>query len=493
MNIKYLERYELSQEPIIIGLPDNVHDLTNFDDVDSLLNGVLEELVNQRVLSTKYGEITSTGVTIQTEVRKIIAIGLGRDADMTSHKLHKVFGRLFQHLKGNDETSAQLLFETFPGDVKKTAESIGYMSHVSVYEYTGKKHRDKGPFLRDFDLTVTSKESVEEHVSKGMVIGRSVNYARDISETPPNYMTPEIFADRISSTFKGRDHVSIQIKDEFDLSDEGYGLITAVGKASENKPRLVTVEYRHPAAHDVKPVALVGKGITYDSGGYSIKSKTGMPGMKYDLSGAANVIGMIKGIVEMELPVHVVATVVLAENMISGNAMKPDDVFTSLSGQTVEVKNTDAEGRLVLGDAVFHASQYSPRIILDFATLTGAVIAAIGSERTGVFTNKEQDLVSPIFDLSQEVGDELWRLPLGDIENNSVKSSKVADLTNHVEKPGRASFAAGFIRQFVNGSPWAHFDIAGTGTQSKRDAYGPKGATGVLIRSVIKAVEGDLI
>lgn len=493
MNIKYLERYELSQEPIIIGLPYDLNDLTNFDDVDSLLNGVLKDLVDERVLSTKFGEITATGVTIQTEVRKIIAIGLGSQEDMTSHKMHKAFGKLFQHLKSNNEKSAQLLFETFGSDIQLAAEAIGYMSYISVYEYSGKKHREDEPFLSEFELTVTSKEPVETHVSKGMVIGQSVNYARDISETPPNYMTPEIFADKISSTFKGKAHVNIQIKDEFDLSDEGYGLITAVGKASENKPRLVTVEYRHSAAHDVKPVALVGKGITYDSGGYSIKSKTGMPGMKYDLTGAANVIGMIRGIVEMKLPVHVVATVVLAENMISGNAMKPDDVFTSLSGQTVEVKNTDAEGRLVLGDAVFHASQYSPRIILDFATLTGAVIAAIGNERTGVFTNKDQDLVAPIFDLSEEVGDELWRLPLGDKEERSVKSSKVADLTNHVEKPGRASFAAGFIRQFVNGSPWAHFDIAGTGTRSRRGAYGPKGATGVLIRSVIKAVEGDLI
>ena len=492
MNIKYLDRYELSHEPIIIGLPDKLHDLSNFDDVDSLLNGVLEELVKEKVLSTKFGEITSTGVTIQTEVKKIIAIGLGKRQDMTSHKMHKVFGRLFQHLKNNDETSAQLLFETF-GGAGQTAEAIGYMSHVSVYEYTGKKHREEKPFLESFELTVTSMLPVEADVTKGMIIGRSVNSARDISETPPNYMTPEKFSDKISSMFKGRDHVSIQIKDEFDLSDEGYGLITAVGKASENKPRLVTVEYRHPDAHDIKPVALVGKGITYDSGGYSIKSKTGMPGMKYDLSGAANVIGMIQGIVEMKLPAHVVATVVLAENMISGNAMKPDDVFTSLSGQTVEVKNTDAEGRLVLGDAVFHASQYSPRIIMDFATLTGAVIAAIGSERTGVFTNKDQELTAPIFDLSEQVGDELWRLPLGDKEERSLKSSKVADLTNHVEKPGRASFAAGFIRQFVNGSPWAHFDIAGTGTRSRSNAYGPKGATGVLIRSVIKAVEGDLI
>ncbi|MCD2138637.1 leucyl aminopeptidase family protein [Salinicoccus halitifaciens] len=493
MNFKFQERYEASKDPIIIGLPERPENLPNFDEVDSLLNGVLRELINERVLSTEFGEITSTGVTIQTEVKKVVAIGLGKTGELTSHRIHKVFGRLFQYLKKKEAASASLMFDTFGHDVRTTAEAIGYMSNVSIFEYTGKKHQDENPFLTDFELTITSKEPVEEYVSYGRVIGESVNFARVFSETPPNFMTPEIMTEKISAAFKGSRHTKIDIKDEFDLNDEGYGLITAVGKASDNKPRLVTVEYRHPDAYDVKPVALVGKGITYDSGGYSIKGKTGMPGMKYDLSGAANVLGMIHGIMALELPVHVVATVVLAENMISGNAMKPDDVFTSLSGQTVEVKNTDAEGRLVLGDAVHHASQYSPRVIMDFATLTGAVIAAIGEERTGVFTNKGGDLIAPIAGLAEETGERLWRLPLDDIEEQKVKSSAVADLVNHVEKPGRASFAACFIRQFANGSPWIHFDIAGTATQSKANAYGPKGATGVLIRSVIKAVEGDLI
>lgn len=493
MKIRFQERYEASKDPIIIGLPDHPENLPNFDEADTLLNGMLRELIDEQVLSTKYGEITSTGVMIQTEVKKVVAIGLGDTGELSSHKIHKVFGRLFQHLKKKEAAAGSLLLETFDHDVKATAEAIGYMSNVSVYEYRGRKQQEESSFLNDFELTITSKDQIQQSVAYGRTLGAGVNFARLFSETPPNFMTPEIMTEKISLAFKGKKHVNIDIKDEFDLSDEGYGLITAVGKASDNQPRLVTIEYRHPDAYDVKPVALVGKGITYDSGGYSIKGKTGMPGMKYDLSGAANVMGMMHGIIELELPVHVVGTVVLAENMINGNAMKPDDVFTSLSGQTVEVKNTDAEGRLVLGDAVYHASQYSPRIIMDFATLTGAVIAAIGNERTGVFTNKEQDLVSPIFNLSEEVGERLWRLPLDDIEEKNVKSSAVADLVNHVEKPGRASFAACFIRQFANGSPWVHFDIAGTATQSRSSAYGPKGATGVLIRSVIKAVERDLI
>lgn len=493
MNIRFQEKYEASKDPIIIGLPERPEALPNFDEVDSLLNGVLRELVEEKVLSTKFGEITSTGVTIQTEVKKVIAIGLGDTGELTGDRIHKAFGSLFQHLKNKEAKTASLMFETFNHDSRTTAEAIGYMSNVSVFEYTGKKQQEENAFLSDFALTIISKKPIDEFVLYGRIIGESVNFARFFSETPPNYMTPETMTEEISAAFKGKKHVNIDIKDEFDLNDEGYGLITAVGKGSANKPRLVTIEYRHPDAYDVKPVALVGKGITYDSGGYSIKGKTGMSGMKYDLSGAANVTGMMHGIVALELPVHVVATVALAENMINGEAMKPDDVFTSLSGQTVEVKNTDAEGRLVLGDAVFHASQYSPRVIMDFATLTGAVIAAIGDERTGVFTNKGEELTAPIFELSEEVGERLWRLPLDDIEENKVKSSTVADLTNHVEKPGRASFAACFIRQFANGSPWVHFDIAGTATRSKGNEYGPKGATGVLIRSVIKAVERDLI
>lgn len=493
MKFNYRENYTVTEAPIIIGLPTNFQQMDRFGEVDTLLNGLTARIVEEKVLSTEAGVITTTGATIQTDYHKVIAVGLGDAEKLDQTDVQAYFGRLFQYLKDTDTKDGQLLLDTFPYDTRKLAEALGLMSVISIYEFESYKTEKKPLFADEANILITSSEDVKGSVGRGVMLGESITLARNFSETPPNIMTPEHMADKVASIFKERKFVSGHVKDHEKLEEDGYGLITAVGKASIAKPRLVTIEYRHPDAASFKPVALVGKGITYDTGGYSIKSKTGMPGMKYDMSGAANVIGMMHAISEMELPVHVVGVIALAENMVDGNGMRPDDVYTSYSGQSVEVKNTDAEGRLVLGDAVFHASQYSPSLIMDFATLTGAVIAALGTERTGIFTNKKSEFLTPFFDISRETGEEIWQLPITAIEEDNVRASAVADLTNHVEKPGRASFAACFIKQFANGTPWVHFDIAGTGTVSKRTPYGPEGATGVMIHSVVKYLEtGDV-
>lgn len=493
MKFDYRESYVVTEAPIIIGLPSNFRKMDNFEEVDTLLNGWTASIVEEKVLSTEPGVITTTGVTNQTDYRKVIAVGLGDVDKLDQGDVQEFSGKLFQYLKDTNTKDGQLLLDTFPFDKNRLAETLGLMSIISIYEFESYK-TDKNPlFASAAKLLITSGREVRASVEKGVKLGESIAMARSFSETPPNIMTPEHMADKVSAIFKDRQYISGRVKDHEVLEEEGYGLITAVGKASNAKPRLVTIEYRHPAAEAYKPIALVGKGVTYDTGGYSIKNKTGMPEMKYDMSGAANVIGMMHAISEMELPVHVVGVIALAENMIDGNGMRPDDVYTSYSGQTVEVKNTDAEGRLVLGDAVFHASQYSPSLIMDFATLTGAVVAALGTERTGIFTNKRPDFLTPFFDISRKTGEELWQLPITEIEEGNVKSSSIADLTNHVEKPGRASFAACFIKQFANGTPWVHFDIAGTGTTAKRTPYGPIGATGIMIHTVVKYLEkGDV-
>ncbi|WP_411843584.1 leucyl aminopeptidase family protein [Salinicoccus sp. HZC-1] len=493
MKFDYSESYVVTEAPIIIGLPSDFHQMDNFEEVDTLLNGLTASIVEEEVLKTELGVITTTGVTIQTDYRKVIAVGLGDTARLGQTDIQEAFGRLFQYLKDTNTKDGQLLLDTFPYDPGKLAEALGLMSVISIYEFESYKTDRKPLFAGEAKLMITSRRDVKETIIRANKLGESIALARNFSETPPNIMTPEYMADKVVAIFKEQKYVSGQVKDHESLEEEGYGLLAAVGKASKAKPRLVTIEYRHPDAGSFKPIALVGKGVTYDTGGYSIKSKTGMPEMKYDMSGAANVIGMMNAITEMELPVHVVGVIALAENMIDGNGMRPDDVYTSYSGQTVEVKNTDAEGRLVLGDAVFHASQYSPSLIMDFATLTGAVVAALGTERTGVFTNKKPEFLTPFFEMSRETGEEMWQLPITEIEEENVRSSSVADLTNHVEKPGRASFAACFIKQFANGTPWVHFDIAGTGTVSQRTPYGPKGATGVLIHTVVKYLEtGDV-
>lgn len=493
MEFQYRGKYVATEEPIIIGLPHEPARMENYEEVDTLLGGQMDAIIKEDVLSTEFSAVTTTGVTIQRDYRKVIAIGLGAIDKLDSVRLSEALGRMFQFMKDTDTVRGQILLDTFPVDMDMLAEAMGIMAEISVYEFNTYKTDQAPLFSEEATFTITSSEAVEERISRYRKVGAAIAMARNFSETPPNIMTPEHMADKIAAIFRSHPYVTGEVKSAEALEEEGYGLINAVGKGSQAKPRLVTIEYRHPEAEGYRPIALVGKGITFDTGGYSIKTKTGMPEMKYDMSGAANVIGMIHAISEMSLPVHVIAVVALAENMVDGNAMRPDDVYVSYSGQSVEIKNTDAEGRLVLGDAVFHASQYSPSLIMDFATLTGAVVAALGTDRTGVFTNKDAEFLAPLVEMTKHTGEEIWQLPISGIEEQNVRQSQVADLTNHVEKPGRASFAACFIKQFANGTPWIHFDIAGTGTSDKETPYGPKGATGVMIRTIVKLFEtGDV-
>ncbi|WP_031547397.1 leucyl aminopeptidase family protein [Salinicoccus luteus] len=493
MEFQYRDKYVATDEPIIIGLPHEPARMENYEEVDTLLGGQMDAIIKEDVLSTEFSSVTTTGVTIQRDYRKVIAVGLGKVEALDPVRLSEALGRMFQFLKETDTVRGQILLDTFPVDVDLLAETMAIMAEISVYEFNTYKTNQPPLFSEEAVFSITSRTDIEGRMSRYKKVGESIVMARNFSETPPNIMTPGHMADKIAAIFRSHPHVTGEVKNDEVLEEEGYGLITAVGKASQAKPRLVTIEYRHPEAKGYRPIALVGKGITFDTGGYSIKTKTGMPEMKYDMSGAANVIGMIHAISEMDLPVHVIGVVALAENMVDGNAMRPDDVYISYSGQSVEIKNTDAEGRLVLGDAVFHASQYSPSLIMDFATLTGAVVAALGTERTGVFTNKDAAFLTPLVEMTKYTGEEVWHLPISDIEEKNVRQSQVADLTNHVEKPGRASFAACFIKQFANGTPWIHFDIAGTGTSDRETAYGPKGATGVMIRTIVKLFEtGDV-
>src|SRR5699024_3228206 len=262
-----------------------------------------------------------TGMMIQTDYRKVIAVGLGQADSLDQPAVQELFGKLFQYLQDTDTKEGQLLLDTFPYDKTLLAEAIGLMSVVSVYEFESYRADRDASFSDQAELLITGVADVRGAVERGEALGRGIAMARSFSETPPNIMTPEHMAEKVAEIFRDRKYVSGRVKDDEALAGEGYGLITAVGKASKAAPRLVTIEYKHPSAESRKPVALVGKGITYDTGGYSIKSKTGMPGMKYDMSGAANVVGMMHAISALELPVHVVGVIALAENMVDGNGM----------------------------------------------------------------------------------------------------------------------------------------------------------------------------
>jgi leucyl aminopeptidase len=311
---------------------------------------------------------------------------------------------------------------------------------------------------------------------------------RDWVNNPPGDFTPAKFADTVVATNKSRKgaKVTVKVLDERALADDGYGGILGVGQGSDNPPRLVRLTYKPTGAK--AHLALVGKGITYDSGGLSIKPAASMTTMKMDMAGAAAVVCATFTIAQLGLPIAVTTYAPMAENMIGGDATRPGDVLTMYGGKTVEVLNTDAEGRLVLGDALAKAIEAKPDVVVDVATLTGACVMALGDRVTGLMGN-DDDLIADLRDAAARVGEAVWPLPIPEEMGEKVRgNSKVADLAQHnLDRWGGALYAAAFLREFVGDTKWAHLDIAGPAYNDKA-AYGytPSGGTGAMVATLVE-------
>ncbi|MCH8647349.1 leucyl aminopeptidase family protein [Staphylococcus lugdunensis] len=475
-----------TKDTLIIGLPSHLNQLEPiyYDGLD--LTGLLESYKHQHIISANVGHISSTALYINQRLVRLITVGLGNLKTLTSADYLCGFGQLFQYLRKEMIAEVELLFETFQSKTmskQHCATLLGLQSARAIYQFDHYKSNKRVPYHLTIYLNKIDDE-IQHTLEHGVIVGEGVNVARDFSYMPPNLLTPKVFADEITQHFEDR-AVQIDIKNGTQLLSEGFGLLHAVGKGSAHEPQLITLTYQG-TNEEQAPIMLVGKGITYDSGGYSIKSKAGMQTMKFDMCGAANVVGMLHAIERLQLPINVVGIIAAAENMISDSSMKPDDIYTALSGETVEVLNSDAEGRLVLGDAVFYASQFQPSAILDFATLTGAAIAALGEDKAAVFNSQADDQLKEILTVAQQYEEYVFELPMTATEQHLIRQSDVADLVNHTNGQGKALFAAAFISHFSGSVPHLHFDIAGPATIAHKNYNGPKGATGYLIPTIVK-------
>lgn len=471
---------------IILGVPDHLNQIGKITYQNNDITQTIENYRHRHIVSSQLGKTSSTILYINNEPKRLITIGLGNLKTLSYASFLKVFGVLFQYLKKERVTKANVLFETFNSkqiDKTSMAEIFGLQSRQSIYEFNNYKSNKSTPYQLELYIESSNNEEDIKNIKTGYLIGESVNVARDFSNMPPNILTPEYFASEVAHHFKGS-LVSVDIKNNEALLSEGFGLLHAVGKGSIHPPVVITLTY-HGTDKNEAPIALVGKGITYDSGGYSIKSKIGMQTMKFDMCGAANVVGMIDAVSKLSLPINMVGVIVSAENMISQQAMKPDDVYTALSGETVEVLNSDAEGRLVLGDGVFYANQFQPRIICDFATLTGAAIAALGEDKAALFNSDADEDIRQILRSAKEVDEFAFELPITQTEKQLIRNTDVADLVNHTNGQGKALFAAAFVTHFSGQTPHIHFDIAGPATINKGNYKGPKGPTGSMILTMV--------
>lgn len=328
----------------------------------------------------------------------------------------------------------------------------------------------------------------QEIVERGRVIGDAVNVARYLVNEPANVIYPASFAEYAESLAK-EVGLEVEIWDRDRLEKEGCRAMLAVSQASQHEPRLLMLKY-NGGASDEAPVALVGKGVTFDSGGLSLKPTDSMTTMKCDMAGAATVVGVMSAIARLKPKKNVIGFCGLVENMIAGNSYRLGDVIETRSGKTIEIMNTDAEGRVVLADLLDVACDYKPESIVDLATLTGACVVALGTEVCGLFTNKPE-LLEKIRMAAEIAGEPVWELPMFDFFAEQIRS-KVADIKNTGDgRWGGATTAAKFLEEFVRGNDWVHIDIAGPAFADSAKPYRDAGATGVMVRTLVQWIEGD--
>jgi leucyl aminopeptidase len=427
--------------------------------------------------------------------RHVVVVGLGPENDLTHEGVRQVAASVYDAVKALNVSEALVDFDAIGGrkDSAEMMKALVEGLNLSAYEFdelkTKKSDEEKSELVIQVATDSAKNAGVKKAFQDGLILSECVNFSRRLGDMPGNLMTPTILANEAVAAAKGTG-IKVTVWDKARIAKERMGGLLGVSQGSSQEPRFIIMEY-NGAAKSRKPVVFVGKGLTFDCGGISIKPSAKMEEMKYDMCGGANVIGTILAIAKLKLKVNVVALVPSTENLAGPAATKPGDVHTARNGKTFEVNNTDAEGRLILSDALSYATELEPAAIFDAATLTGAIVVALGNIHTGVFT-RDVKLRRQIEDAAEASGELLWNMPLTDYHVKDMKGT-YADLSNISSGNGAGSAtAAAFLEQFVGeGIPWAHFDIAGTAwAVGGRLPYCPKkGASGAMIRTFVELAQ----
>ncbi|WJY27790.1 leucyl aminopeptidase [Sporosarcina trichiuri] len=478
---------------LVVGLPEHPENLERWDSLNDLFGGRLLDWVKEGDVSTDLKAVTKLPAASGTAVKRVLFIGLGPAKKLTDQILLEVFAKAGKELKGRKAENVSIWADSFTTDTLEaddTAFAAIQGMLLGSYQFDDYKttSNEKDFCFAEIELISTADEDeLKAAAEVGRVHAEAVNSARTLVNTPPNILTAVKMAEHAEQLAERYDF-ELEVLGKEEMEELGMGAILAVNKGSVEEPRLIVLKYAGGNEDWTDVVGLVGKGITYDTGGYSLKPKDGMVGMKGDMGGAAAVFGAMQIIGELRPKKNVIAVIASTDNMVSGDAFKPDDVITSLSGKTIEVLNTDAEGRLVLADAVTYAKQSGADCLIDVATLTGGVIVALGKDKTGALTNDEAFFES-FMEASLETGEFVWRLPLTENDKKRLRTSDVADLNNSPGRDGHMIFGGGFVGEFAGDTPWIHLDIAGTSEAGAPHNLGPKGATGVMSRTLATFIE----
>jgi|TARA_B110000211_G_scaffold12727_1_gene13324 leucyl aminopeptidase len=445
--------------------------------------------INQSIkdMNGVLGKLTIIPIPGNKRAQRILLAGIGKKENLTNDTIRFVSGKIAQ--KARELKLKEFSIITPPTFVWNSISAVSQIiegAKISLYKFDKFKDvkSDKSP---DLTIIVSKSNESSKAIKVAEIISEGVIFTKNIANLPPNECTPTTLANFAKEISK-KNKMKCTIISQPELKKKGFGGITAVGKGSKNEPKLITIEHNH-GPKSQKPIVLVGKAVTFDTGGISLKPGQGMDEMKFDKCGGCTVLGIMKSVSELKLPINVVGIIPSVENMIGGEAYRPGDIIKLYNGKTAEILNTDAEGRLILADALAYGEkQYAPKAIIDFATLTGACIVALGNNVAAIVSNDKQ-LTKEITNSSKTTTEEIWELPLTQDYMDMIKSD-VADIKNvGIGKAAGTITAAAFLKSAIKDTPWVHFDIAGVawtqGAATKQKPYNPKGATGFGVRLIL--------
>jgi leucyl aminopeptidase len=451
--------------------------------IDKALGGTIKKLVARGEFKPKPAAVSLFYPEGKIAAERLVLAGLGKLADFTADRLRQAAGRAASTARNAGAKDVAFAVEGFSLEPELASEALIEGALLGLYRFLKYKTNEENDRKKEIaEITILAETSsavpyLKKGARTGEVVADSTAMARDMVSSPSADMTPTVIAG-IAADMAKKHRLKVQVLDREQMKRLGMGALLGVASGSAQPPKFIIVECR---AGGKKPfIALVGKTITFDSGGISIKPAENMDRMKDDMSGGAAVLGAVRSAAELRLPLNIVGLLPATENMPSGSAYKPGDVLRTLSGQTIEILNTDAEGRLVLSDALAYACRYEPAAIVDVATLTGACRIALGSEASGMLGNDDK-LKQQVREAGEKTGERVWELPLWEGYHDQIKSD-IADMKNTGGRDGGVITAACLLSKFVQKRPWVHLDIAATAWTEKDRPYTPKGATGVGVR-----------
>lgn len=448
------------------------------DMIDNVSQGYIADILRRGDMEGKLGTTLLLHNVPHILADRVLLVGLGKEREFKDRNYREAFRAAVKTLNDTGSLDAVIYLTELAvkrRDVSWKIEQSIVVTLESLYRFDRLKTRQEETRrpLKKLTLNVGRRNELalgEAAVERGLAIAQGMSLTKDLGNLPGNICTPTYLAEQAIGLAKAYDF-SAEVLDETEMEKLGMGAFLSVAKGSRQPPKLITLNYQGSSAEEA-PIVLIGKGITFDAGGISIKPAAEMDEMKFDMCGAASVLGTLKAAAQLRLPLNIIGIIPTCENLPDGNANKPGDVVTSMSGQTIEILNTDAEGRLILADALTYAQRFNPQLIIDIATLTGACVIALGHHATGLYSNNDS-LAKELLHAAEYAHDRAWQMPLWEDYQEQLRSN-FADMANIGGRPGGSITAACFLSRFTDKFSWAHLDIAGTAWRSGRD----KGATG---------------